>query len=60
MSFGRKDSTCPRCLDLLNGAEVRTWTISNRKQAEAKRIEEIRTHDCKKSGCCSVCVRFDW
>lgn len=73
MAFGRKDATCPRCQELLNGAETRRgWgdrqMISNgqlvwrtKAQQEANRSREIREHDCKQSHCHpTVCTAFDW
>lgn len=58
--FGRKVDGCPRCNELKAGAKpVQGWG-SFRKAMEAQRIAEIRSHDCKKSGCGPVCTAFDW
>jgi hypothetical protein len=60
MSFGKKDPQCPRCIELLNGAQPRkSWDQLN-KINEARRIDAIRNHDCKKSGCGPVCTFGDW
>lgn len=59
MSFGRKDPTCPRCRELLAGSAPRSWNVGKRS-LEEKRLEAIRTHDCKKCGCGPVCTAFDW
>lgn len=76
MAFGRKDSTCPRCQELLNGATPRYgWgartIISNGKLvtvsgARAKEIEyqqfkkALKEHSCQQSRCGTVCVAFDY
>lgn len=60
MSFGRKDATCPRCQELLAGAEPRKgWGHAKREQ-ERRQIEAIRRHDCKASNCGPVCTFGDW
>lgn len=59
MAFGRKDASCPRCQELLNGAEAIKWA-PNRAERDARRSAEIRAHDCKKSNCGPVCTAFDW
>lgn len=58
--FGRKDPTCPRCIELLNGAPPRKGWNYYKLQDEARRIEAINSHDCKKSGCGPICTAFDW
>lgn len=58
--FGRKVDGCPRCTELKSGAApVQGWG-SLRKAMDARRIADIRAHDCKKSGCGPVCTAFDW
>jgi len=57
--FGRKTPGCPRCDELLAGAEPVRWH-NRRAEAEAQRIADIRAHDCVKSRCGSVCTAFDW
>jgi hypothetical protein len=60
MAFGKKDPKCPRCVELINGAQPRkAWDYLS-KQNEANRIQAIREHDCKKSGCGPVCTFGDW
>ena len=58
--FGRKVADCPRCAELSAGAAPVRWNISYRREQEARRIADIRNHDCKRSGCGSVCTAFDW
>ena len=58
-AFGRKTAGCPRCDELLAGAEPVRWATS-RAQIDRQRIAEIRTHDCKRSGCGPVCTFGDW
>lgn len=61
MAFGRKDPSCPRCQELLNGAEPRkAWGWRN-KEAEAQKLAAIRSHDF--AACAAknvVCTHFDW
>jgi hypothetical protein len=69
MIFGRKDSDCPRCQELIAGSAPRTWgTVAGyvggkgmtRKQMDAQRCVEIRNHDCSVSHCGPVCTFGDW
>ena len=61
MAFGRKDVTCTRCQELLNGSEPRkAWGWQN-KLNQQRTINSIRNHDCKASNCHpTVCTAFDW
>jgi hypothetical protein len=61
--FGRKVDGCPRCEELKAGAEPVRWNLSRRQQAaidDARRAEEIRSHDCRTAGCSVVCTFGDW
>lgn len=60
-AFGRRTAGCPRCDELAAGAAPVTqpWRKHYADMA-AQRAESIRTHDCKRAGCMSVCVAFDW
>jgi len=61
MAFGRKDETCPRCQELLNGAKPRAGWSSKRRQEEADRLQAIRNHNF--AACTAnnvVCTHFDW
>lgn len=60
MAFGRKDMTCPRCIELANGAKPIVWGGFKRKQNDAQRSKEIRAHDCINARCGSVCTFGDW
>ena len=57
--FGRKTAGCPRCDELIAGAEPVRWD-TRRADGEARRIEAIRNHDCTKSRCGPVCTAFEW
>ena len=57
--FGKKTPGCPRCDELLVGAEPVRWAPSRREQDEL-RAQEIRDHDCKRSGCSVVCTFGQW
>lgn len=59
MIFGKKVDGCPRCAELLAGAEPVRWSMS-RKEQDAIRCAEIRAHDCTRSGCSVVCTFGDW
>lgn len=56
MVFGRKDTNCPRCQELIAGDKPRTWSQSN----DARRVAEIRNHNCSDSRCGVVCTFGDW
>lgn len=58
--FKRYDSDCPRCKELMSGAEPRKGWGWRKKQYEANRLVEIENHDCKKSNCGVVCTAFEW
>ena len=57
--FGRKTAGCPRCDELLAGAKPVVWR-HYRRDDEARRIREIRAHNCKASNCGPVCTFGDW
>lgn len=60
MAFGRKDNTCPRCIELLNGAPARSWGGQNVK-ADVSRSNEIASHFNSlkhRSGQCGVICTF--
>ncbi len=59
MAFGRKDATCPRCIELIAGANPVQWAPS-RAQIDAQRCAEIRRHDCRANRCGVVCTFGDW
>ena len=60
MAFGRKDKTCPRCQELLNGAKPKASWHKGYYQSQAAHLAAIRSHDCKKSRCMVVCTAFDY
>lgn len=58
MIFGRKDESCPRCLELINGSPSRDgW----QKRFFAKQKLELRAvaHVCS-GKCGSVCTFGEW
>jgi len=60
MAFGKpsKHELCPRCNELKNGAEARTWST---KRTFEKRAAAFRTnHNCKQSGCGAICTWGEW
>jgi hypothetical protein len=64
-NFGRKVAGCPRCDELLAGAEpVRGYgsmysfthgRYITKAEEIAQRLTAIRNHDCKASGCSTIC-----
>jgi hypothetical protein len=64
-AWGRKTPGCPRCDELLAGAEPRAAhagheAAQRKARAEADRTRGIREHDCVASKCGRVCTAFDW
>ena len=60
MSFGRKDDTCPRCRELLNGAPARSSWHKKHFDDQKKKHLQIINHNCVSSGCGVVCTAFDY
>ncbi len=69
MAFGRKDKSCPRCQELLNGSPPRQgWqdTYFTRKIEESyQRERAIKAHFApggphERGDCGPVCTAFDW
>lgn len=60
MAFGRKDETCPRCVELLNGAAPIKWAVSN----DVQRTQDVRNHfnseKHRTGGCGVVCTFGEW
>ena len=63
-AFGRKTPGCPRCDELLAGAEPVQWAGSLRKQDDERRSAEIHAHFAgqrhRSGGCGPVCTFGDW
>jgi hypothetical protein len=60
MIFGRRETGCPRCDELVAGAPVVKWAGTLRREDEARQVAAIRAHRCDVSGCGPVCTAFDW
>lgn len=62
MAFGRKDKSCPRCIELLAGAPARDSWHAKHKRDEEMRSRMIANHYDKhgKCKCGVVCTAFDW
>ena len=72
--FGQKTPGCPRCDELLAGAEPVKWgsargrcvtpgcgQLKERGEYSATcRSCQIRAHDCTARNCGRVCTAFDW
>ena len=63
--FKNYDMTCPRCVELKNGAQPREgWQreyFARKASEEAALTKAIKEHDCAKSNCSIVCcTAFDW
>ena len=63
MAFGRKDPSCPRCQELLYGANPVKWAPSL-KQRDAQARREISAHFTShkhlSGGCGPVCTFGEW
>jgi hypothetical protein len=69
MAFGRKDPNCPRCQELLQGAQPRAgWQrdyFARKTRQEKQRAAEIREHFAPggrhdRGLCGPVCTAFDY
>lgn len=63
MAFGRKDPSCPRCQELLAGAQPIKWAWAEQaKKDRARAAFAPRTrHVCRPGSCSSVCCTHgDW
>lgn len=62
--FKNYDMSCPRCVELAEGAKPRDgWQrqyYGNKKVEEARFMKQLKAHDCVKSNCGVVCTAFDW
>ena len=61
MVFGRKDPSCPRCQELLNGAAPIQWRGAWRNEHTQRQREAIRSHDvtaCAQAN--GVCTHFEY
>lgn len=52
--FGKLTDGCPRCEELKNGAEVRSWGSKHHYN------KTLHTHNCKESNCGPVCTFGEW
>lgn len=59
MSFGRKDSTCPRCQELLNGSKPRASYHAKYKLDQDRKTLQIKNHVCTAT-CGTVCTAFEY
>jgi hypothetical protein len=59
-AYRNYDSACPRCQELSLGAPPRPGWQSHRQSDESALSLAIQRHNCKTSGCLSVCTAFDW
>jgi len=69
MVFGRKDKSCPRCQELLNGAKPRLgWQTDyfiHQEQVDSSTRRAIKAHFApggphEQGKCGPVCTAFDW
>ena len=62
--FKNYDLTCPRCIELSEGAKPRDgWQkryYETKKREKLQFMRALKSHDCKKSNCGPVCTAFDW
>lgn len=55
MSFGRKDPTCPRCQELLAGAQPIKWAWAEQAKKDRARAAFHVPHRCIPGRCSPVC-----
>jgi len=62
LPFGQRKAfgECPRCDELHNGARPRRSRAEQDRRDDEQRAREIRMHDCRASGCGSVCTFGQW
>jgi hypothetical protein len=60
MVFGRKDSNCPRCQELIAGSKPRTWAVSNDTKRCAGIRDHFRSHKHLSGGCGVICTFGEW
>jgi hypothetical protein len=58
--FSRRVEGCPRCTELRLGMPARQWAGQRVRAFAGDRLADIRAHDCKRSGCLSICTFGDW
>ena len=73
--FGQKTPGCPRCDELLAGAEPVQWNMRRGRKCSTPgcgrmtepgeytnlcRSCQVKAHDCLASRCGAVCTAFDW
>ena len=58
--FGRREAGCPRCAELDQGAQPVRWKCDSVSANEARRMREVKAHDCKARGCGPICTFGDW
>jgi hypothetical protein len=63
-AFGRKTRGCPRCDELLGGAEPVRWAGVSKREQERRQLAEIEAHfgsvKHRSGGCGPVCTFGDW
>ena len=60
LPFGRRLTTCPRCVALEAGTAQPRPGWKSRRLADERLAAEIRTHSCATAGCGPVCTHGDW
>jgi hypothetical protein len=62
--FGGKVAGCPRCTELLAGAEPIRWTWRDKAADNRRHAEEVRSHFAShkhlSGGCGPVCTFGEW
>lgn len=59
-AFSHKDMSCPRCIELANGAAPRAGWNDAKIAREEQFSRELAAHDCKERKCNVVCTFGDW
>lgn len=62
--FKNYDKTCPRCIELIAGAEPRsswhTAYFKRKREEEARFVKALKNHNCAEAGCMPICTFGDW
>lgn len=60
MAFGRKDPTCPRCQELLNGAAPRLWQATRDQERSLEIVTHFKSQRHQAGLCGPVCTFGDY
>ncbi len=62
-AFGRRDTTCLRCRQLMEGVNVKTalgTSLARHAREQTAQLHAIRNHNCVAYRCGPVCTANQW